>query len=172
MSHDRRESMESRRTARGVILSPAGSVLLMLLGEPSAGRQFWITPGGRIEDGEDGASALQRELLEETCRDDLTIGPAVWTRDNVYEWNDHVVHRSETYYLVETEEFGAEMAGDPESSEVRAFQRYRWWSPREMAASGEQFGPSQISALVSDLIREGPPSEPIHLGSTEPDLGR
>ena len=49
----------------GVVKDPAGRLLLIKRGhEPGAG--LWSLPGGRIEPGESDATALVREMLEET----------------------------------------------------------------------------------------------------------
>lgn len=48
-----------------IITDPAGRILLVQRGtEPARG--CWSVPGGRVEPGEDDASATAREVLEET----------------------------------------------------------------------------------------------------------
>ena len=53
--------------ASGVILrSPSGSVLLLRRSAAGDHEGEWCFPGGKLEDGEDAASAAVRETLEET----------------------------------------------------------------------------------------------------------
>ena len=49
----------------GLAYDPQGRLLLVLrANEPDRGR--WSVPGGRVEPGEDDATAVAREMLEET----------------------------------------------------------------------------------------------------------
>ncbi|MGZ4428505.1 MAG: NUDIX domain-containing protein [Nocardioidaceae bacterium] len=49
----------------GIVRDDAGRLLLIRRGtEPAKG--CWSVPGGRVEDGEDDATATAREVLEET----------------------------------------------------------------------------------------------------------
>jgi len=60
--------MEPRRRVAcvgGVVLDPAGRLLLVLRGQEPA-RGTWSVPGGRVEPGETDAEATAREVLEET----------------------------------------------------------------------------------------------------------
>lgn len=58
----------TRRAARILLLDESDALLLIRgfdPGDPSAG-DFWFTPGGGLEPGEDFEQAARRELLEET----------------------------------------------------------------------------------------------------------
>lgn len=69
-----------RMNVRAVLLTPESCILMMKLQEPVTRNEFWITPGGTVESGEDFKTALLRELKEETGRDDFEISPLIWTR--------------------------------------------------------------------------------------------
>jgi 8-oxo-dGTP diphosphatase len=59
------ESSARTRCVGGVCHNPDGRLLLVQrANEPGRGR--WSLPGGRVEPGEDDATALVREMLEET----------------------------------------------------------------------------------------------------------
>jgi 8-oxo-dGTP pyrophosphatase MutT (NUDIX family) len=56
-----RTNANSFRLRAGAIVMEAGHVLLHRL----EGDAFWALPGGRVEAGEEGASAIVREFKEE-----------------------------------------------------------------------------------------------------------
>ena len=61
--------MRRRRSARLLIIEPAGRVLLVRFVFKKgalAGEDYWATPGGGVEEGETFEQAAIRELREET----------------------------------------------------------------------------------------------------------
>lgn len=59
------EGSRSVACVGGILDDPAGRILLVQrANDPGRGR--WSLPGGRVEPGEDDATALARELVEET----------------------------------------------------------------------------------------------------------
>ncbi|MDP6041285.1 MAG: NUDIX domain-containing protein [Candidatus Latescibacteria bacterium] len=154
-----------RKNVRGVLLTPGDRILMMKLREPVTKNEFWITPGGTVEPEEDFESALYRELKEETGREGFQIGSMIWTRESTYTWNKRTVTHREHYYFIETEQFNPQMMDDPESSEVKAFQGFRWWTANKIRDSNGHFGPEGIADFLEVLIKDGIPKRPIDLGS-------
>ena len=66
------------------MLDPDDRILLVRFVNPETGEEFWATPGGGLDPGEDFETGLRRELREETGLEDLEIGPVVWTRRHVF----------------------------------------------------------------------------------------
>ena len=75
----------ARAAARVILLSDRDRVLLLRARETSTLHEWWIAPGGGVGAGETFESAAGRELLEETGLS-CSIGPWVWTRRHIYEW--------------------------------------------------------------------------------------
>jgi 8-oxo-dGTP diphosphatase len=59
----------------GAAIIRAGCVLAQQRGHPPSTAGFWELPGGRVEPGEDDATALARE-----CREELGVGVVVGGR--------------------------------------------------------------------------------------------
>ena len=136
----------------------------MDLEEPVSKRRIWITPGGRIEQGEDAMRCLQRELVEETGLDGIDIGPPIWTRKHTFQWNGNTIDQHERYYLVKSAAFEPTMDGNPATGERLAFRAFRWWSVDEIKASPDLFAPRSLGELLEKVIRHGPPERPLDVG--------
>ncbi|MCO7220982.1 NUDIX domain-containing protein [Klenkia sp. PcliD-1-E] len=155
-----------RPTARVLVVSPEGRVLLFggRLTAPDAvpGEVlWWYTPGGGVEEGETLRGAAVRELAEETG---LVATPAdlegpVWLRRFVGEFGGQQYDNRETFFVLRDVEHVVDVAGRTEL-EVLADEPHRWWSPTEVAASGERFAPRGLADLLPELLAgpwTGPP---------------
>ena len=156
--------MRTRQAVRAVLLTPEGLVLLMKVEEPVSGRHIWIMPGGEVEQGEDAEACMHRELEEETGLKDAKVGPLMWTRRHVFEWNNQKINQQEEYYLVETDPFEPTMENNPALGENSAFRGFRWWSVKDIKGASELFAPRRIGELLDSLIRKGAPEEPFDVG--------
>ncbi len=159
---DRR--VESREAVRAVLLTPEGKVLLIQAEEPASGFRLWLTPGGGMGPGEEPESCLRRELREETGLEEFRLGPPLWIREHTFSWAGRRISQRETYYLAETEWYEPTMRGNPEKVEIDAFVGFRWWTIPEIRGSNELFVPQRLGELLDDLIRHGPPPQPVRVG--------
>ena len=156
-------SVRLRRATRAVVLDPDDAILLVRF--DFGDRVVWATPGGGIEHGEPDEEALRRELAEETGLTGFDLGPLVWTRTHHVplgggRWDG----QTERYYLVRTERF--EPAPRLTWAELRSegMTAIRWWTLDDMEAAREPFAPRRLPQLVCELIRHGPPAEPVDAG--------
>jgi 8-oxo-dGTP pyrophosphatase MutT (NUDIX family) len=148
-----------RTAARVLVVSPAGRVLLLRL-EPSFRDPFWVSPGGGLDEGESLEDGALRELFEEVGRDDLELGPCLWRRRVEFTWEDWRVTQHEHVFMAQAaEEFEpvfVHLDREPVTGSA-------WLSPAELGALGETVYPEGLAGLVTDLLRDGPPSSPIQL---------
>ena len=151
-----------RSATRAIVLDESDRVLLV---RASGRREFWLTTGGGIEEGETDEEAVRRELFEEAGLVDFELGPLVWTRTVLGalgggRWDG----QTERFYLVRTRSF------DPEPglswSELRdeGMSAVRWWTLEELEATEELLSPRRLPLLLRELMRKGPSAEPIDVG--------
>jgi 8-oxo-dGTP pyrophosphatase MutT (NUDIX family) len=147
-----------------LVLDPDDRLLLVRMVEPSSGEEWWVTPGGGVDPGEDSEHALRRELREETGLDAFELGPPVWRRHDVFPWGDRTLDQQEQIFLVRVPAF------EPRPSLSRAqladegVHELRWWTLGELAGSDANFAPRRIVRFLRQLLEEGPPPTPIDVG--------
>ena len=152
-----------REAARAVILDPEGRVLLVRF-EFQEG-SLWACPGGGVEPDESHEEALRRELREEVGLDLEELGSCIWTRTHIIpftggRWDGQV----ERFYLVETEPFEPAGRLSPDELAREYVTAIRWWTPEELATSGERYAPRRLRELVAALRDHGPPAAPLDAG--------
>jgi ADP-ribose pyrophosphatase YjhB (NUDIX family) len=152
-----------RTGIRALVVDPDERIALVRFEFP--GRSFWATPGGGVEEGEDDAATLARELREELGLELVEpLGACVWVRTHVFpmgRWDG----QTERYYLVRTSVFAISPALTPEELRAEAVAELRWWTLDELeAATDVVFAPRRLPTLLRELLREGPPAEPLDVG--------
>ncbi len=151
-----------RQAARAVVVDPDNRVLLVRFEFPA--RVVWATPGGGIEEGETDEHALHRELLEETGLGTFELGPLVWLRTHLFELAGGFDGQHERYYLVRTPRFEPLPRLGWDELRLEGMTAVRWWTLDELEHGEETFAPRRLPAFVGEIVRGGPPAEPIDVG--------
>jgi 8-oxo-dGTP pyrophosphatase MutT (NUDIX family) len=159
-----------RKAARLVVLSPAGRALLfdtevLTVEDPlrPGTTRWWNTPGGGVEVGETWEQTALRELHEETGITGVPVGPWVWASDRVLQFSDgRRMHFLERFFLVSAQSEEADIS-KLFGVEADWIKGCRWWSPDEIAASGDTFAPGHIGKLVRDLGEGYIPARPVNI---------
>jgi 8-oxo-dGTP diphosphatase len=153
-----------RPSVRALVVDELDRVLLMrfALGD----RAIWATPGGGVEPGEDASAALRRELDEELGLAVVDLGPRVWTRLLVTPLLDGAWDgQREDFWLVRTRAFAPAPRLGWDGLRAEGVHEVRWWTPDELAAATDvTFAPRRLPALLSRLLADGPPDEPLDTG--------
>lgn len=115
----------------GIILNEAAQVLLAQRPEGKRLAGFWEFPGGKVEDGESPAAALQRELMEELNLK-VEVLEDIGRFAHTYEWG-----------VIELHVFAVRALNAP--SLTPDVQAIRWLYPTEIETA--TLAPADLPAL-------------------------
>ena len=150
----------SRGAARLLVLTPEPQVLLLRL-EPSFRDPFWVTPGGGLDDEETYEDAAIRELAEEVGRDDLELGPCIWTRRVTFTWERWRVHQTERTFLVPVPAPFKAVTVFPDEEPITG---HGWFTIERLRAEPETVYPIGLAGHLERLLADGHRDEPLDLG--------
>jgi 8-oxo-dGTP diphosphatase len=153
-----------REGVRALVLDPDDRILLARMVAPGSGEEWWVTPGGGVDPGEELELALRRELREETGLEQFKLGPLVWTRHDVFPWGDRTLDQREQIFLVRVDTFEPRPQLSRSQLAEEGMYDLRWWTLDELAASDANFAPRRIVRFLRQLLEEGPPPVPIDVG--------
>jgi 8-oxo-dGTP pyrophosphatase MutT (NUDIX family) len=143
----------ARLAARVLVIDPDGCVLLFRgvdPARPEAG-EWWITPGGGVDEGESLADAARRELREETGLDVDDVGPALFERRVVFRFEDGHFDQTEHFFCVRAERFEVVNSGWTDI-EQRSVLEHRWWSAAQLEATDERVYPEGLLERLTEIL--------------------
>jgi 8-oxo-dGTP pyrophosphatase MutT (NUDIX family) len=161
--------MRIRNSARGIVFNAAGEIMLLRCEDLApvdprnpALLKYWVTPGGGTKEGETSEQSLLRELHEEAGLVGVEVGDCVWIRELELHLERGPVMSRERYYLCRSPQiqFTSEHMTESERAVIKDI---RWWSLDQLAASNETFRPPGLFSLVSSIVVDGPPRQPIRI---------
>jgi ADP-ribose pyrophosphatase YjhB (NUDIX family) len=165
-------SLNLRASARAIILDGDDHVLLCRFvfphpAVPNGAQAVWAAPGGGIEPGEDGLSALRRELREETGLVTAIDPPHVWHQ--VVVAADHAPGFDgmvNDYFLIRATHFEPQGEFTDDQLAAEHIATFRWWQLSEITSytGPDLFSPRDLAPPLTDLLTSGIPSDPVTLG--------
>lgn len=143
--------MRERPSARLLIISPAGNVLLFKFvhtDDALAGSAHWATSGGGLEEGESFRDAAVRELREETGIEVEDVGEPVGHRRFVMRLpSGEDVIGVEQYFVVQASSSALSRDGWS-AHELKVMAAHHWWSVDELRTTGETVYPEGLLEML------------------------
>ncbi len=155
-------ALDIRRAARALILDPDDHVLLVRFEFPSA--SVWALPGGGLDEGETVEIGLRRELHEELGLLDFEVGPHIWNREHVIPMNTGHDGQRDQIHLVRSARFEPVPMIGWEQMRAENVHEIRWWTVDEIASTDLLFAPRALHRLLTDLLGQGVPDQPVDTG--------
>ncbi|MEE6256932.1 NUDIX hydrolase [Plantactinospora sonchi] len=158
-----------RRSARVLVFDRTGRVLLLRsrfgTGEPGPGAaHYWLVPGGGVDEGESLAQAAARELHEEVgllvAPGALGVPVAYTTGYAKMSWAEGVFRDDFFRYRVDSHRVDTDRM---ETLERGTYAGHRWWSVEELAATDEVVYPLDLVTVLTDLVADRIPAQPVRL---------
>jgi 8-oxo-dGTP pyrophosphatase MutT (NUDIX family) len=131
----RASGLPQRESVRAAVIDERGRVLLLRYGDEYG--DWWVTPGGRQERGENDEQTLRRELEEEVGLVGFEVRPVLFEREGWTLTEPGFGSFRTRVYLVRVEQF--------EPPYLTEAEEFRWFSPTELR---------QVSTRPLDLAEQ------------------
>lgn len=146
--------MRVRNSSRAIILNSKREIFLFkyYYGILREEKTVWITPGGKVEEGESFDEALEREVFEEVGLKLEGGQRQICTRKELFvlKLGEHVMAH-EKYFLVHADSW--DLSFDRWTDNEKKFTKdWKWWSLSEIKESSEEFFSKEIVDVLNDVF--------------------
>ena len=142
--------MNIRITARVVVINDENKILLLKIKDGA--NHCWLTPGGKMEEGETALETAKRELFEETGIQSADFMEShAWYCEHVITINKVPTLLKEHIFLayVKTSDVHFENLLDYERDEI---MNYWWWNISEFIEKKEAMHPQNLALDIQTFL--------------------
>ncbi|MBN9418858.1 MAG: NUDIX domain-containing protein [Candidatus Eremiobacteraeota bacterium] len=130
---------EVRSAVRVILVDGSGRTLLFRSVD-----DYWFTPGGGLDEGEDLEAAARREVLEEVGLEFGSLGEPLGSEQIEFVFEGRRIVQFQTYFRVRLEGFHEVLSAGFTEEELRGVTAHRWWSREEISATSELIYPAHL----------------------------
>jgi 8-oxo-dGTP diphosphatase len=146
-----------RKAARAIVINDFNEIIMIKHHDKTAANplhpgilEFWIPPGGGVEEYESFEAAAIRELKEETGLIIESISDCIFKQSLELNFGPELIKSDERFFF-------ARIPGRPSPTFANAYTtenivNVRWWSLPEIEASSETFFPIGLAKLMREIL--------------------
>jgi hypothetical protein len=99
-------------------------------------------------------------VQEETGYIGLELGPHIWNRSHVFSFDGILFDNREVWFFARVPAFDIDTSGFSHAVQ-ETVPEHRWWTQSELESTTEILTPRALATLLTGLISDGLPGNPL-----------
>ncbi|MHB1485534.1 MAG: NUDIX domain-containing protein [Saccharofermentanales bacterium] len=157
--------MEERKSSRAIIVKDDKVFLFQFhFANLQDERTIWVTPGGKVEKGEDYQDCLEREIYEELGINIICPEKPSYKREMVcVKSNGDEFLSVERYYVIYFDDDNEFSYENWTQAEKNLTKNACWWTRDDIEKSSDEFFTDRLNEILEEIIEHNLPDEPYEI---------